>query len=229
MALYQLEILSSLPTFVGTYYNTLTESQKADVATALQRPMGWVSLYDNNDKFYHRWWSISGVMYTAVTVVNSYAQIFRIIPDGVTTSIQSFDYIDITDNPWTGIYLSEGLPNSSYTHRTGYSYYEIVDGRPFDSAGVFPIYNSVEDIISEADSMFSGVRYPITYSYTNSVVTGPSEASVGETVIVSAVPNVGYGITDATTQISVTNNDIAVPYTWDAATNRITFTMPDPT
>lgn len=74
----------------------------------------------------------------------------------------------------------------------------------------------------------SALSYPITYHYTNSTVSGPAEAAVGDTVTVSAVPNVGYGITDATTQILVTNNDVAVPYTWDAATNRITFTMPDP-
>lgn len=70
--------------------------------------------------------------------------------------------------------------------------------------------------------------YPITYSSSNSTVSGPSEAAVGDTVTVSAVPDVGYGITDASTQILVTNNDVAVPYTWDAANQRITFTMPDP-
>lgn len=71
-------------------------------------------------------------------------------------------------------------------------------------------------------------QYPITYSSSNSTVSGPSSAAVGDTVAVSAVPDVGYGITDASTQIIVTNNDVAVPYTWDAANNRITFTMPDP-
>lgn len=71
--------------------------------------------------------------------------------------------------------------------------------------------------------------YPITYHYTNSTVSGPSEAAVGDTVAVSAVPDVDYGITDASTQIIVTNNDVAVPYTWDAVNQRITFTMPDPT
>lgn len=70
--------------------------------------------------------------------------------------------------------------------------------------------------------------YPITYHYENSTVSGPSEAAVGDTVTVSAVPDVGYGITDASTQILVTNDDVAVPYTWDAANQRITFTMPDP-
>lgn len=71
-------------------------------------------------------------------------------------------------------------------------------------------------------------QYPITYHYTNSTISGPSSAAVGDTVTVSAVPNAGYGITDASTQILVTNNDVAVPYTWDATNNRIMFTMPDP-
>lgn len=76
--------------------------------------------------------------------------------------------------------------------------------------------------------VFPSTTYPITYHYINSTVSGPSEAAVGDTVIVSAVPDVGYGITDASSQILVTNNDVAVPYTWDSANNRITFTMPDP-
>lgn len=73
------------------------------------------------------------------------------------------------------------------------------------------------------------IFYPITYSYTNSTVSGPAEAAAGVTVTVSAVPNTDYGITDPATQISVTNNDVPVNFTWDAATNTITFIMPDPT
>lgn len=71
-------------------------------------------------------------------------------------------------------------------------------------------------------------KYPISYSYTNSTVSGPSEAAVGDTVTVSAVPDNNYGITDAASQILVTNNDVAVSYNWNPTTNTITFTMPDP-
>lgn len=97
----------------------------------------------------------------------------------------------------------------------------------------YGIYNAMASgsILQEVESipvLPYGVTYPITYHYTNSTVTGPSEAAVGETVAVSAVSDVGYGITDASTQILVTNNDVAVPYTWDATNQRITFTMPDP-
>ena len=73
-----------------------------------------------------------------------------------------------------------------------------------------------------------GITFPITYHYTNSTVSGPSEATVGETVVVSAVPDNNYGITDPTSQISVTNNDVAVSYEWNPSTNTITFVMPDP-
>ena len=86
---------------------------------------------------------------------------------------------------------------------------------------------STRQELEEALSNYYSKLYPITYSYTNSVVSGPAEAAVGETVTVSATPDIGYGITDASTQILVTNNDVAVPYTWDATNQRITFTMPE--
>lgn len=90
----------------------------------------------------------------------------------------------------------------------------------------FDAFDSIDDmaqfIIGESR------KFPITYQYTNSTVSGPAEAVVGDIVTVFAMPDVGYGITDASTQILVTNNDIAVPYTWDATNKRITFTMPDP-
>lgn len=73
------------------------------------------------------------------------------------------------------------------------------------------------------------IKYPITYSATNGTVTGPAEAAIGETVVATGTPNANYGITDYTTQIAVTCNDIPVPFTFNATTNEITFEMPDPT
>lgn len=73
-----------------------------------------------------------------------------------------------------------------------------------------------------------GTLYPITYSYTNSTTSGPSGAAAGDTVVVSAIPDVDYGITDPTTQIAVTNHESPLNFTWDASTNRITFIMPGP-
>lgn len=92
------------------------------------------------------------------------------------------------------------------------------------AAGI-DVYENYNDAYA---ALSATITYPITYHYTNSAVSGPLEAAIGDTVTVSAVPDVDYGITDASTQILVTNNDVAVPYTWDAANNRITFTMPDP-
>lgn len=95
----------------------------------------------------------------------------------------------------------------------------------------YTLFSSESELLMAADDgNWSGstVLYPITYSYSNSTVSGPSEAAVGDTVVVSAVPDVDYGITDASSQISVTNDDVAVPYTWDAMNQRITFTMPQP-
>lgn len=91
------------------------------------------------------------------------------------------------------------------------------------------VYPDLQSALDAIDNYTPTVMYPITYSYSNSTVTGVSEAAVGETVVVSAVPDNNYGITDPTSQISVTNNDVAVPFQWNPSTNTITFTMPDPT
>lgn len=98
----------------------------------------------------------------------------------------------------------------------------------FDSSVFESFYDSRESAINAVINYLNPIAYPITYHYTNSTVSGPAEAAVGDTVTVSAVPNENYGITDAASQILVTNNDVAVPHTWDSVTNTITFTMPDP-
>lgn len=89
-------------------------------------------------------------------------------------------------------------------------------------------YSSLQEALSAMQIRPIVEMYPITYSYTNSTVSGPSEAGVGDTVTVSAVPDNNYGITDPASQILVTNNDVAVEYQWNPSTNTITFTMPDP-
>lgn len=106
-------------------------------------------------------------------------------------------------------------------------YYYLSGNRPADSADFTQNFSSIQEAAEYIYNL--GLLYPITYHYTNSTVSGPAEAAIGDTVTVSAVPNVDYGITDPTTQISVTNNDAPVNFTWDAATNTIMFTMPDPT
>lgn len=93
-----------------------------------------------------------------------------------------------------------------------------------------PLTDSLSDLMSMITVLpISSTKYPITYSYSNAAVSGVTEAAIGDTVVVSAVPNINYGITDQASQIIVTNNDVAVPYEWNPSTNTITFTMPDPT
>lgn len=125
----------------------------------------------------------------------------------VTCYLTPSDFVDVSDFgssnvPYFGEINTNNLANNVY------------------------VYQSLAEL--QADFVRLYGYYPITYSFSNSTVSGPSEATVGDTVTVSAVPDVGYGITDASSQIFVTNNDVAVPYTWDAVNNHITFTMPNP-
>lgn len=73
-------------------------------------------------------------------------------------------------------------------------------------------------------------NYPITYYPTNVTLNGPAEAAVGDTVNVNCTFPTGYTMKNPTSggDIRVTNNGVAVPYTWDNTNKRITFTMPDP-
>lgn len=143
-------------------------------------------------------------------------------------------------------YATGIVSNSTLTFSNGETYYTTFGGGyktfnsdytgtytetftdEFANLTIFPNMDSMLIAVKAAGIRPIAATYPITYHYTNSTVSGPAEAAVGDIVTVSAVPDAGYGITDASTQILVTNNDVAVPYTWDAVNQRITFTMPDP-
>lgn len=109
------------------------------------------------------------------------------------------------------------IGTTSGTYYTGY-YASAVNDK----------YTSLQEALSAMQIQPIVEMYPITYSSTHSTVSGPSEAAVGDTVIVSAVPDVDYGITDQSLQIAVTCNDEPVAFSWDATNQRITFIMPDP-
>lgn len=70
-------------------------------------------------------------------------------------------------------------------------------------------------------------QYPIQYQQTNCTLSGPDEAAVGDTVTVSCTFPEGYGIANPSSSILVTNNGVAIDYTYSNGV--ITFTMPDPT
>lgn len=153
----------------------------------------------------------------------------------VRTSNRNMYYMVSNTNNFVAYacYNSESVSSIQINNLNGNLYITngaILSSPVSDSSGLTQ-FNSISDaVLACDDGIWSDTQtYPITYSYTNSTVSGPAEAAIGDTVIVSAVPNVDYGITDASSQIIVTNNDVAVPYTWDAANNTITFTMPDPT
>ncbi len=183
--------------------------------------------------------SLSGQLFSSIVenVLPYYVAGYLVIsqPD----AINSFIYNQTGDFART-----DGPLNSDETITIGNDTYRAVSlqlasqtSMPtvIEETGVFSglnVLNSVSDILAAiADAGISPIpdKYPITYHYTNSTVSGPAEAAIGDTVTVSAFPDTDYGITDPTTQISVTNNDAPVNFTWDAATNTITFTMPDPT
>lgn len=72
------------------------------------------------------------------------------------------------------------------------------------------------------------ITYPITYRPTNVTLSGPTTATVGQTVTVDCTFPPGYGIKSGGQGIMVTNNGKPVEFTYDAESGRITFTMPDP-
>lgn len=142
---------------------------------------------------------------------------------------------------WEGSF--KGNVNNNIVTISGNEYYGIVHNinyapGNFNIESYSGIFSSADEMVTSDTELISvletlGIRpissgYPITYHYTNSTVSGPTEAAVGDTVVVSAVPDNNYGITDPATQILVTNNDVAVEYQWNPTTNTIMFTMPDP-
>lgn len=226
----QLPLYSQLTPVDTGYYNSMSTANKAIIDIALSRPVLYYML-DGSKNFERRTWATSGEIYTGYCLRNNKSIIVYVFPDIVTSYTQGCDCVYDRDDKYCGVgIIRDNQFNTE--HREGYYYRVNYDTATFVSASSFlPLYNSLEDILLDADSMFpaSPTSYPITYYYTNSTINGPSEAAIGDTVTVTAVPDVDYGITDASTQILVTNNDIAIPYTWDATNNRITFTMPDPT
>lgn len=138
---------------------------------------------------------------------------------------------------WTT--LGDNLANYNLSQTSNGLYYIGIGSANSSVPGSFvsdvvaslPKYSTILEAVEACnDGNWTGsTTYPITYSYTNSTVSGPSEAAVGDTVTVSAIPDNNYGITDPASQILVTNNDVAVSYNWNPSTNAITFVMPDPT
>lgn len=84
------------------------------------------------------------------------------------------------------------------------------------------LYNSEEECLRALGLL----ENPITYRLTNCTApNAPSEAKVGDTVVVPFVFGEGYGIVNDA-NVFVANNGVVIPSTY--ADGILTFTMPDP-
>lgn len=213
-----------LPVDVGgwdwTGYENLSEAQKTRYNTLKNGGFKFLRYHfiygdQYGDSYYGRANQTSKV-YFAMYGSNNIARGYLRRSDDATT----FYTLEINDSSSFSSISDNISVTSTIYHRNLEN-----DPRTFYPADGILMYSSYE----EALAAISVANYPITYHYTNSTVSGPSEAVVGDTVTVSAVPNNNYGITDPASQILVTNNDVAVSYQWNSSTNTITFVMPEPT
>lgn len=129
--------------------------------------------------------------------------------------------------------LKNNIPSSSvFTYtlsnydatRDLYYYISISgsDNQPIDGSP-YPSESAALDAIAESSQP---VTYPITYRPTNcSFPNAPTEAAVGENVVVPVTFPDGYGLANES-NIYVTNNGVVIPSTY--SNGQLTFTMPDP-
>lgn len=102
-----------------------------------------------------------------------------------------------------------------------------------DSTGILSTLTDTVNTESELDDLLTVLdikpvvdTYPITYRPNNCSFPGaPTEAAVGDTVVVPVTFPNGYGLVNES-NIYVTNNGIVIPSTY--SNGHLTFTMPDP-
>lgn len=131
-----------------------------------------------------------------------------------TTSVNTFDASFLDDN---GIYY--GSWQASIT----------LDGN-YQLKTNMTVYSSRSEAIEGIKNELLGTLiYPISYYEIHSNLTGPSEATAGEEVTVDVSFPDGYKLKNATqgSGIMVYNDDGYINYTYDEATNKLKFTMPE--
>lgn len=98
---------------------------------------------------------------------------------------------------------------------------------PAQAVPAFDPFDTYEEALYALTHYSPIVTYPITYRPTNcSFPDAPTEAAVGDTVVVPVTFPDGYGLANES-NIYVTNNRVAIPSTY--SNGQLTFTMPDPT
>lgn len=110
---------------------------------------------------------------------------------------------------------------------SGLYYHETIPATQSGVTYTVNVLSSFADCVQIAKEYFHiGGGFPISYRPTNCYFpNAPTEAAVGDTVIVSVVFDEGYGIVNPS-DIYVTCNGVTVPSTYNNGT--LTFTMPDP-
>lgn len=128
-----------------------------------------------------------------------------------------------------GWYSETSLPNEYTYHGVVFHYsnprWEPNGRNLYLNVGDTYVFNNIDEakpyIYNDIES-----KYPITYRPINcSFPSAPTEAMVGDTVVVSVVFSDGYGLVDES-NIYVTNNGVVIPSTY--SNGQLTFTMPDP-
>lgn len=170
--------------------------------------------------------SITGESHLATTVDNAVAVAYYFNGNsvrnicGIKKSCFLYSYLNRYSDYKTGETSTLSPINTPVV-----STYEYDNASAFTEAGNLP-FNSYDEAYN-AIKNWLGVPYPITYNPINCSFPGaPTEAIVGDTVVVPVVFPDGYGLVNES-NIYVTNNGVAFPSTY--SNGQLTFTMPDPT
>lgn len=122
------------------------------------------------------------------------------------------------------------LDGTTYLVDGMYFYYENAGGEAeyylSQATPAFEPFDTYADALYAITHYRPIVSYPITYRPTNCSFPGaPTEAVVGDTVVVPVTFPDGYGLVNES-NIYVTNNGVVIPSTY--SNGQLTFTMPDP-
>ena len=151
-------------------------------------------------------------------------------------------YIFVSNNPFTLNYYYH--PVDSYDKSTSGSIVKSIGGYDYNcqfgfdgssepitsiiNTGIYNTtgYETVQSAIEASGVLPIPGTYSITYRLTNATTTGPSEATVGDTVTVPLTFPEGYGVVNPSSDAYVTCNGVLVPSTY--SDGQLVFTMPDP-
>lgn len=214
--LWYYNVDADIPTNVPDYSGNSPDSQTMAV---------WSRVWNNGNEPYYT--SRQGTVIHGHNVVNELGFVCAFFDEGrakgywqrCENSSSMVSAIDRSANPNLDRY---GLYTMHY--EPGYNLV-VLDLTGLDGfTWIASPYSSRNDAYTALSSI--GNHYPITYRPTNCTFpNAPTQAGVGDTVIVPVSFTEGYGIVN-NSDIYVTCNGVTVPSTYNNGT--LTFTMPDP-